>query len=710
MKKRLSFRQKIWVSLGVAVAGLAGIAVAASLGLGAVAERLSQTGRATEALRAVADAEIAALTLAAEARRLDAEGVEAFRDRLVAVGADVDRRLAAVGAATGGDLERALDGLRATLDGFVGKLGEWARRQKALGFGPDEGLRARLAAEEAGLAERLQWFSYLKEAFVGCREAGKNLFLHQDPALAEGFRESLEALRTKLRQQKMEDFKGDATETLGEAVGRYGETFERVAEAAAATWAARDAAAAGLDQVRDRAARAKDAVASLVERAGREAEASVHRTRWGVGAAGVGVAAVLLAVLGWIGVGTTRALTRTVDILKDMAEGEGDLTRRLPYRVPVCSDVMGCSAEECPSYGVDDPCWSRSGTLQPLSENVRCEEVQNGLVSDCRECQVYSTARGGEVDEFDRMAFWFNLFLDKIRVVVEEVKRASQEVAETASGVTGAVEAIAAGVSEASGHANRAAADTGELARTAGEVDAEVGTANATLAEVARAAQQMADTIAEIARSTESARDTTGGAVEQARRATERVGELTEAADRIGAVTQAIHEISEQTRLLALNATIEAARAGEAGKGFAVVAHEIKELARQTAEATGQIRERIEAIVGSTRATREDIEAVAGAIGRVEDVVAGIAAAVEEQSVTTRQIAEGVGQAATGLDASAAAVSRVADRAGEVSSVLGTVSGQVDGARGEAEAVRDRAAELAGTAAHLSRLVERFRV
>jgi len=72
--------------------------------------------------------------------------------------------------------------------------------------------------------------------------------------------------------------------------------------------------------------------------------------------------------------------------------------------------------------------------------------------------------------------------------------------------------------------------------------------------------------------------------------------ELGMAAQTVDKVTEAITEIFEQTNLLALNATIEAARAGEAGKGFAVVANEIKELAKQTATATHNIKQQIEGV------------------------------------------------------------------------------------------------------------------
>src|SRR3546814_2445445 len=62
-----------------------------------------------------------------------------------------------------------------------------------------------------------------------------------------------------------------------------------------------------------------------------------------------------------------------------------------------------------------------------------------------------------------------------------------------------------------------------------------------------------------------------------------------------------IRGVAGQTNLLALNAAIEAARAGEAGRGFAVVAQEVKTLAAQTAQATGQIAEQIRSIQAAAR-------------------------------------------------------------------------------------------------------------
>ena len=102
---------------------------------------------------------------------------------------------------------------------------------------------------------------------------------------------------------------------------------------------------------------------------------------------------------------------------------------------------------------------------------------------------------------------------------------------------------------------------------------------------IATAIEQMTASIREVAENAENAANVAGQAASLAEDSNQKIGELGSAASEIGQVIDVIQSIAEQTNLLALNATIEAARAGNAGKGFAVVANEVKELARQTAEA-----------------------------------------------------------------------------------------------------------------------------
>lgn len=165
---------------------------------------------------------------------------------------------------------------------------------------------------------------------------------------------------------------------------------------------------------------------------------------------------------------------------------------------------------------------------------------------------------------------------------------------------------------------------------------------------VATAAEEMSATVKEIAKSANEAADVATSAVKVAEETNQTVGKLGESSIEIGNVIKVITSIAQQTNLLALNATIEAARAGEAGKGFAVVANEVKELAKQTATATEDIGQKIAAIQTDTKSAVGAIGEIAGVITQINEISSSIASAVEEQAVTTNEIARNASEAAKG--------------------------------------------------------------
>ena len=199
---------------------------------------------------------------------------------------------------------------------------------------------------------------------------------------------------------------------------------------------------------------------------------------------------------------------------------------------------------------------------------------------------------------------------------------------------------------------------------------------------VSAAAQELVASIAEIARQTETARDVVERTVGLTDDADAEVKQLSEAAQKIGAILNLINDIAEQTNLLALNATIEAARAGEAGKGFAVVASEVKALAEQTSKATGEIATQINSVQTSTDGAVRALGEISDSIRKVSEISNAIASAIEEQNAVTSEISNAITTASDGTERSAyqsaqvsESITRTSERAASVRQSAETVTG-----------------------------------
>ncbi len=228
------------------------------------------------------------------------------------------------------------------------------------------------------------------------------------------------------------------------------------------------------------------------------------------------------------------------------------------------------------------------------------------------------------------------------------------------------------------------------------------------LSMVAAAVEEMTATVGEIAKSSANASTITGEAVSKALETTEQVTWLGKAAQEVGKVTEVITEISEKTNLLALNATIEAARAGEAGKGFAVVANEIKELAKQTAQATKEIKKEITDIRGSTSGTVSAIEEITKVINHVNELVVSIAAAVEEQAATTQEISGKIEYVSRGMGDVNDKVTGCTGVTGEISRDISEVSHFSEKITSASSDIKSSSEQLSTLAVQLKEIVAVF--
>ncbi len=268
--------------------------------------------------------------------------------------------------------------------------------------------------------------------------------------------------------------------------------------------------------------------------------------------------------------------------------------------------------------------------------------------------------------EFDEMADNLHRMVTDIGHTAATLGQSSNVLAQVSADVFSRTEDVAGRSNTVSAAAEKMSANMASVATAVEETATNVSM-------VSSAASEMTETIKSIQKSTDQARTVTEKAVNQSKTASERVDQLGDAAQDIGRVTETITEISEQTNLLALNATIEAARAGEAGKGFAVVANEIKELAKQTAEATLEIKNRINRIQNSTDEAVMEISQIAEVVHDVNEIVSSIAQDIDDQSATTGEIAQNVAQASNGIQEVTENVSQSSVVAGEVAQDIALV-------------------------------------
>ncbi len=226
---------------------------------------------------------------------------------------------------------------------------------------------------------------------------------------------------------------------------------------------------------------------------------------------------------------------------------------------------------------------------------------------------------------------------------------------------------------------------------------------------VSEAVEAMIATINEIAQNSDQANRITQKAVMRSKSTSAKVEELGKAAADIGKVTETITDISEQTNLLALNATIEAARAGEAGKGFAVVAGEIKELARQTSESTQEIKNLIEGVQQTASGTVDEIAEITKVINDGNDIVSTIASAIEEQSITTREIAGNISHVTQGINSVAETVSLSQQAFEEIADDISGATEKTGEMSEKSLHVKSNAEQLSSLAASLQEKVGKFK-
>ncbi len=390
-----------------------------------------------------------------------------------------------------------------------------------------------------------------------------------------------------------------------------------------------------------------DDIDDLLAKIRKEREAGTQRTLMIMTAVMV-IGLVIMVLLGFFVAHTISSqINSTSRMLKDISEGEGDLTKRLK------------------------------------------------IISN---------------DEIGDMARYFNKFIEKIQNMIKSISNSADTVVTFASNLSNASVQVASNAEEMSSQTTTVASATEEATTNINTISSAAEQMSTSASTVASAIEEMSVSLNEVASNCQKELRIADEAKTHARNSKDTMSKLNVAAVSIGKVVEVINKIAAQTNLLALNATIEAARAGESGKGFAVVASEVKALSKQTSDSTNEIRMQVEAIQSGAESTAAAIDMVSKVIEEVNTISHTIVAAVEQQSTTIGEVARNVSQVSTGAQEVSRHVSESAQGLLEISGTISGVNEGIRDTASQIAKVKTSSEELSQLSSNLKTLVSQFKI
>jgi len=280
-------------------------------------------------------------------------------------------------------------------------------------------------------------------------------------------------------------------------------------------------------------------------------------------------------------------LNRVIDNLKDIAQGEGDLTQRLPV---------------------------------------------NGK------------------DELAMLSTWFNRFLENLHAMVSELASHADGMDDFSSRLLTVSGSMTDGTTMAAQKTKLTLESAEAMKLGFSSMAVAMEQMSASTSGVAAATEQLSLTATEINTNVNDAKISSTGAADLVENVFDTVNQMVKAAMDINTISESIGEIADQTNLLALNASIEAARAGAAGKGFSVVADEIKTLAGQSSGATNSIKSQIHTIQTISQESLGEIKTIVTAMDKVSKQVTLIAESITEQTAANVEISDNIAMVNSGIN------------------------------------------------------------
>ncbi len=285
-------------------------------------------------------------------------------------------------------------------------------------------------------------------------------------------------------------------------------------------------------------------------------------------------------------------------------------------------------------YARDDEIGTTAVAMTDMAERLR------RLIADLLE----------KIETISKASEGLNKISGHLKKSSGQMKSLSEKATQRTGSTTENIKNIASSAEDISGQVDSVSGYSDEVSRGIKGMGEEIANVSQAVNTVAAAIDEMYASFNEVAKNSGRGAAVAEEAAEKAGNTSTIVNDLGESAGEIGHIIDLIKGIADQTNLLALNAAIEAAGAGDAGKGFAVVAKEVKELARQTAQASEDIRNRIEKMQHNTESAVKAIASISSVIKDINDIMTTIASAVEQQTATTNEIAQNINSTAEGAD------------------------------------------------------------